>query len=48
MHAADPPFAKTPHRRISEIALAENALGSLDELATWHGRMRVLAKALDQ
>jgi hypothetical protein len=31
------------HCRIDEIALAEDALCSLNELAAWHSGMRLLA-----
>ncbi len=48
MHAAGPTLAKTTHRRIGVIALAQNALSRLDELAARYGSMRPLAQALDQ
>src|SRR3981189_2459483 len=48
MHVADPALAKTAHCHIDEIALPENALRSLNELAARHGGMRLLAQALDQ
>ena len=48
MHAAGPTLAKTPHRRIDVIALAQNALSRLDQFAARYGSMRLLAQALDQ
>lgn len=46
--AVDPTLAKTTHHRIGVIALAENALGRLDQLAARCGSMRPLAQAFDQ
>ena len=48
MHTTGPSLAITTHRRIGTIALAENTLRRLDELAARHGSMRPLAQALDQ
>src|SRR6476469_4419294 len=47
-HASDPPFAKSPHRRIDRVALAKNAPCGFDELTTRNRGVCLLSQTLDQ